>query len=55
MTLDAALGHAEELTRPLLKVRVAATVADESAARALGARAVSELRAAGAAAYLPAA
>jgi hypothetical protein len=36
-------------------VRVAAPVADEAAARALGARAVAELHAAGAAGYLPAA
>ena len=52
LTLDAALGDAQELTRPLLRVRVAAPVADEAAARALGARAVAELRAAGAAGYL---
>ena len=37
LTLDAALGDAQELTRPLLRVRVAAPVADEAAARALGA------------------
>jgi hydroxymethylbilane synthase len=54
MTLDAALGDATQLTRPLLKVRVAASVADEAAARALGARAVAELHAAGAAGYLAA-
>jgi hydroxymethylbilane synthase len=53
LTLDAALGDAEHLTRPLLRVRVAAAVADEAGARALGARAVAELRAAGAADYLP--
>ena len=52
LTLDAALGDAQQLTRPLLRVRVAAPVADEAAARALGARAVAELRAAGAADYL---
>jgi len=52
LTLDAALGDAQQLTRPLLRVRVAAPVADEAAARALGARAVAELRAAGAAGYL---
>jgi hydroxymethylbilane synthase len=52
LTLDAALGDAQRLTRPLLRVRVAAPVADEAAARALGARAVAELRAAGAADYL---
>ena len=53
--LDAALGDAATPTRPLLKVHVAAPAADEDAARALGAHAVSQLRAAGAAAYLPAA
>ena len=52
LTLDAALGDANQLTRPLLRVRVAGPVADEGAARTLGARAVAELRAAGAADYL---
>ncbi len=55
LTLDAALGDGTQPTRPLLHVRVAAPVADEATARALGARAVAELRAAGAAGYLPAA
>jgi hydroxymethylbilane synthase len=55
LRLDAALGDGAQPTRPLLKSRVEAPVADETAARALGARAVAELRAAGAAAYLPAA
>ncbi len=55
LVLDAALGDAATPTRPLLKVRVAAAVADEAAARALGAQAVQELHAAGAAGYLPAA
>jgi hydroxymethylbilane synthase len=54
LTLDAALGDGVNPTRPLLKVRVAAPVADEAAARALGAQAVAQLRAAGAAGYLPA-
>ena len=54
MQLDAALGSSAELTRPLLKVRVSAAVADETAARALGAQAVAQLRAAGAADYLSA-
>ena len=54
MQLDAALGSSTELTRPLLKVRVSAAVADETAARALGAQAVAQLRAAGAADYLSA-
>ena len=53
--LDAALGSATEPTRPLLKVRVSAAVIDETAARALGAQAVAQLQAAGAALYLSAA
>lgn len=52
LTLDAALGDAQQLSRPLLRVRVAAPVTDEAAARALGARAVAELHAGGAADYL---
>jgi hydroxymethylbilane synthase len=55
LQLDAALGDAAEPTRPLLRVRVSAPVADEAAARALGAQAVQQLHAAGAASYLPAA
>ena len=55
LRLDAALGSATEPTRPLLKVRVSAAVADETAARALGAQAVAQLQAAGAAQYLLAA
>ena len=55
LVLDAALGDAATPTKPLLKVRVSAAVADEGAARALGAQAVQQLHAAGAAAYLPAA
>ena len=55
LVLDAALGDAAMPTKPLLKVRVSAAVADEGAARALGAQAVQQLHAAGAAAYLPAA
>lgn len=55
LVLDAALGDAATPTKPLLKVRVSATVAEEGAARALGAQAVQQLHAAGAAAYLPAA
>ena len=55
LVLDAALGDAATPTRPLLKVRVSAAVADEAAALALGAQAVQQLHAAGAAAYLPAA
>ena len=55
LQLDAALGSATEPARPLLKVRVSAAVADEVQARALGAQAVAQLHAAGAAQYLSAA
>ena len=55
LRLDAALGNAEQLTQPLLRVRVGAAVTDEAGARALGAQAVAQLRAAGAAGYLQAA
>jgi hydroxymethylbilane synthase len=55
LSLDAALGDAVKTTRPLLKVRVSAAVTDEAGARALGAQAVAQLQAAGAAAYLTAA
>jgi hydroxymethylbilane synthase len=50
--LAAVLGHADELTRPLLAARVQAAVADEATAEALGARAVVALHAAGARDYL---
>jgi len=52
---DAAQGAAVQTTRPLLKVRVSAAVTDEAGARALGAQAVAQLQAAGAAGYLTAA
>jgi hydroxymethylbilane synthase len=55
LVLDAALGDAAAPTRPLLKVQVRGVPADEAAARALGAQAVQQLHAAGAASYLPAA
>jgi hydroxymethylbilane synthase len=54
LVLDAALGDAATPTRPLLRTRVSANVADEAAAHALGAEAVARLHAAGAAGYLPA-
>jgi hydroxymethylbilane synthase len=54
LQLVAALGDGETPTRPLLKTRVEAAVADEAAARALGERAAAELRSAGAGSYLPA-
>ncbi len=52
LRLHTALGDADAPTRPLLRVTVAAAVADEAAALALGADAVARLRAAGAADYL---
>ncbi len=55
LVLSAALGDADEPTRPLLRVQAGAAVASEAEARALGAQAVAQLRAAGAADYLPAA
>jgi hydroxymethylbilane synthase len=55
LCLDAALGDALDVRRPLLRTRLEAPVADEAAARALGVAAAEQLRAAGAAAYLPAA
>ena len=55
LRLDAALGDANELTRPLLRTRLAAVVSDEAGARALGQEAAAQLRAAGAGGYLPAA
>ncbi|GMV45042.1 MAG: porphobilinogen deaminase [Pseudomonadota bacterium] len=54
LVLDAALGHASEHARPLLRTREQAAVADEAAARALGERAAAQLRAAGAGGYLAA-
>jgi hydroxymethylbilane synthase len=50
--LDAALGHAGEPTRPLLRAQVQGAVADTAAAEALGAAAVALLRTQGAAEYL---
>ncbi len=55
LRLDAALGDPNAPQRPLLHTRVAAAVADEAAARALGQQAAAQLRAAGAGSYLPAA
>lgn len=54
LTIDAALGHSTELTRPLIKVRVTGTPTDEASARALGEHAAALLREAGAGDYLPA-
>ncbi len=52
LTLQAALGDAQALQRPLLRTTVQAAIADEAGALALGAQAVAELRQAGAAGYL---
>jgi hydroxymethylbilane synthase len=54
MRLRAALGHPEQFDRPLLRVALEASVADEPAARALGERAAAALRSQGADGYLPA-
>jgi hydroxymethylbilane synthase len=54
LQLDAALGHADDAARPLLRASVRAVVGDDAASRALGREAVSQLQAQGAAAYLPA-
>jgi hydroxymethylbilane synthase len=53
LVLSTALGDANTPTRPLLHAKVGAAVVDEAGARALGASAVAQLRAAGAAGYLP--
>ena len=53
LCLDAALGHAELHTSPLLRSGVAADVTDVAAARALGQQAASRLRELGAGSYLP--
>jgi hydroxymethylbilane synthase len=53
LCLDAALGHAEAHTSPLLRSSVAAEVADAAAARALGQQAAERLRDLGAGSYLP--
>ncbi|WOB09574.1 hydroxymethylbilane synthase [Piscinibacter gummiphilus] len=50
--LNAALGHGQETTRPLLRVSVEASVADADAASALGEEAAARLRALGADGYL---
>lgn len=50
--LNAALGHGQETTRPLLRVSVQASVADADAASALGEDAAARLRALGADGYL---
>ena len=52
LQMDAALGHAQDPTQPLLRTRLRAIVVDEAGARALGTQAAEQLRAAGAGAYL---
>jgi len=52
LSLTAALGHAGQLTAPLLRARVQAAVTDAEQARALGERAAAALREQGAAGYL---
>jgi hydroxymethylbilane synthase len=54
LCLNAALGHAEVHTSPLLRASVSADVADVAAALALGREAADRLRALGAGDYLPA-
>ena len=52
LCIDAALGDAQNLARPLLRTAVRAPVASDAQAHALGAQAVAQLRAAGADSYL---
>ena len=54
LQVDALLGDAVQLTRPLLKAQATAAVADEVAAEALGRQVAAQLRAQGAADYLAA-
>ncbi len=54
LQLDVALGHGTEPLRPLLRNRLQAVVSDAAEARALGAAAAAQLRAAGGEAYLAA-
>jgi len=55
LRIDAALGHAVELSRPLLRTRLQARVGSDAEAQALGDRAAAQLRAEGADSYLAAA
>jgi hydroxymethylbilane synthase len=52
LVLTAALGHAADPQRPLLRTQVSAVLADEPAARRLGEAAAAELRVKGAGDYL---
>ena len=53
LKLRAALGDGEQVDRPLIRAEVAASVSDEASATGLGVQAAENLRAHGAAAYLP--
>ncbi|MGL6113238.1 MAG: hydroxymethylbilane synthase [Rubrivivax sp.] len=55
LRIDVALGHAQELARPLLRTQLQASVASDAEAVALGEDAAARLRAQGAQAYLSAA
>jgi hydroxymethylbilane synthase len=55
LRIDVALGHAQELSRPLLRTQLRECVASDAEANALGERAAAQLRAEGAEAYLGAA
>jgi hydroxymethylbilane synthase len=55
LRIDVALGHAQDLARPLLRTHLAAVVDSDAAATALGERAAAQLRSLGAAEYLAAA
>jgi hydroxymethylbilane synthase len=55
LRIDAALGHGQELTRPLLRTQARAPVSSEAEATALGERAAAQLHLVGAAEYLAAA
>jgi hydroxymethylbilane synthase len=55
LCIDVALGHAQELARPLLRTQLSARVASDAEATALGEQAAARLRAEGAEAYLGAA
>jgi len=52
LLIEAALGHAADVRRPLLRTQAQAVVADAGAAQALGEAAAAQLLAAGAADYL---
>jgi len=55
LRIDAALGHAVELSQPLLRIRLQARVGTDAQAQALGDNAAAQLRADGADSYLAAA